>query len=87
MTTNGKPIPTCRHCHAEIRWVYPRWRKGALPLSRTEITSTDEALMLYTGGGHILRRAKDGEAMTGYPCHFDLCPHYMEKKRVAAESA
>ena len=76
--------PTCRHCAAPIRWVYPRWRKGALPLDTTAITSTDEGLMLYTGGGHILKRASDGEPLTGYACHFSTCPHYVEKAHAHA---
>jgi hypothetical protein len=72
--------PSCRYCGERIKWVYPRWRKGALPLDVTETTSTDDGLMRYTAGGHILKRAADGEALTGYLCHFDTCVVYAKRK-------
>ena len=74
----------CRDCKVEIRWVRPRWRKTALPIDVTEIASTDEALLVYTGGGHILKRKEDGEALTGYPCHFDTCVVRKAKKEATA---
>jgi len=44
-----------------------------MPLDIEPVTRTEANPLLYGDAGDILKRAKEGEPLTGRLCHFDTC--------------
>lgn len=77
-------MPTCRSCHAEIKWIeLTSGKKCPVDPVRRHIDDVDRDTKLVTESGDIITKKFNGEFEDGYgfPSHFSTCPNADEWRK------